>query len=205
MRTIAAVAAGLLVGAAGLAGGRVLAALQETKPAATGPCTPVAFVNMNKVFQSYPRAKKLVEELTKENEVLKASLTQREQELRKKAQEVDLKCDPGTDEYETASRDIDIQMAQLKFDGTHGQQRIARKQVQGMAAVYKEVCAEAERVAAAKGFSCVFNMDTDPVMAEEKGQVLGINELKLQMALRTAIWAKPELDITKDVIEAMAK
>ncbi len=211
MRTIAAVAAGILVGAAGLAGGRVLAAFQEgngggAAPApAAAPCTPVAFVNMNKVYQSHARAKKLLEDLTKENDALKASLTQREQELRKKAQDVDLKYDPGTEEFESASRDIDMQMAQLKYDSTHGQQRIVRKQVQGMAAIYREICAEAERVAAAKGFSCLFNLDSDPITVEDKGQVLNPTELRLQMALRTAIWAKPEQDITKEVIAAMNK
>ena len=202
MRRLTAVAAGILVGAAGLAGGRALGALQE-KPA---PCTPAAFVNVNRVLQGYPRAKKLVDDLTRDGEALKKSLTDRGQELRNRAKDLDLKLDPGTPEYEKEKRDIQLLMAAVQYDEKSGLDAIVRRQVTGLAAVYKEICAAAEGVATAKGYSFVFTLDTDPpTVQDDKGQLLSINELKLQMALRTTLWAKPELDITQDVVAALAK
>ncbi len=192
MRTMAAAAAGVVLGAAGFLG-------------AQAPCTPVAFVNINQVFQAYPRAKKLVQDLSAEHEKSKADLAARGDELRKAAQDIDTKFDPGTPEYEKGKRAVALAMDELKYDGKATVDAILRKQVTGMAAVYKEVCAEAQRIAAARGYACVFNMDSDPISVEEKGQILGVNELKLQMALRPAVWADPAHDITKDVIEALEK
>lgn len=206
MRTGTAVAAGILFGLAGLAGGRALAALEE-KPAAPAPaaCTPVAFVNINRVFKEIPRAKKLVEDLTAEGKALTKALADREKDLRKKGEELAVKYDPGTPEYEKERRALELEMAGVQYDKRFGLEAINRKQAKGMAAVYREVCTHAELVAESKGFACVFNLDTDPVTVEDNGQVLGINELKLQLALRTALWSKPELDITTDVIAALNK
>jgi Skp family chaperone for outer membrane proteins len=192
MKTMATLAAGIVLGTAGFLG-------------AAAPCTPVAFVNINQVFKAYPRANKLVQDLNAEAEKSKADFTAREQDLRKAAQDLEVKFDQGTPEYEQGRRKIELMLSEIQYDKKATVDVIVRKQVRGMGLVYKEVCAEAERIATAKGYSSVVNIDTDPITVEEKGQVIGVNELKLQMALRTAIWADPAHDITKDVIEALEK
>jgi len=192
MRTMAALAAGVVLGAAGFLG-------------APAPCTPVAFVNINQVFKSYPRANKLVQDLTAEAEKGKAELAGRDKDLNAAIADLRNKFDEGTPEYEQGRRKLTLAQAEVDYDRKAMLEAIVRKQVNGMAAVYKEVCAEAQRIAAAKGYSSVFNVDTDPITVEEKGQVLGVNELKLQLALRTAVWIDPAHDITKDVIEALSK
>jgi Skp family chaperone for outer membrane proteins len=189
---MATLAAGVVLGAAGFLG-------------AQAPCTPVAYVNINQAFQSYPRAKKLVQDLNAEAEKGKADLDGREKDNEKYRQDVENKTDPGTPEYEQGRRKYAEVKFGIDFDRKGMLDVIVRRQVTGMAAVYKEVLAEAQRIAVAKGYSSVINIDTDPITVEEKGQVLGINELKLQMALRTAVWADPAHDITKDVIEALEK
>lgn len=201
MRNVAVWVAGALVVAAGVAGGRVLEA-RGAAPAAPGP---VAFVNLGRVFQSYPRAKKLQDDLQGEADLLKTSITQKEGELRKAAQDLDARLSPGTPEYEQGRRRIELDLASLQYDQKAGLDLIRRKQVTGMAAVYREVVVEAERIASERGFSSVLTYDNEPIVVEEKGQVMGYNDLKLQMALRTAVWASPEVDLTKDVIAALVK
>ena len=199
MRTVTAVVAGVLVGAASLAGGRAVAALQDAPPKTA--C--VAFVDVNRVFQAYPRAKRIVEDLQKEADQLKASLAQRDQDLRKAAQDLDGRLEPGTAEYESGRRKIQLEIDALQYDRKSGLDSIVRKQVTGMAAVYKEVRTEAERIASEKGYAAVFNFDADDITVVEKGQYLNVNELKLQMALRPVLWARPDLDLTREVVAAL--
>ncbi|MCK6481987.1 MAG: hypothetical protein L6R43_18140, partial [Planctomycetes bacterium] len=71
------------------------------------------------------------------------------------------------------------------------------------AALYREVAAESERIAGEKGFRIVLSMDDEPIVVEERGQVMGANDLKLQMALRTVVWCDGSVDITKDVTAAL--
>ncbi len=203
MRTMAAVLTGVLFGAAGLAGGRVMAAFQdEPKPAAQA-C--VAVVNVSRVFEKYPKAKNVVEALQKEAEDLKSNLTGRENDLNKEAQDVEARFTAGTAEYEKAQRSLALRKAEIDWDKRAGLALLARKQVTRMAAVYEEIRAESERIAAANGFACVLNHDPEPIQVEDKGQVMGSNELKLQMALRPVIWARRDLDLTPEVIDALGK
>lgn len=209
MRTIAAVAAGILAGAAGLAGGRVLAALEDPKPAAAAaaaaPCTPVAFVNLTLVFKSSARVNKVQQTLTAQQDKQKEEIARRKQDLRKRYDDLQLKSDPGTEEYEKERRDIEMKGAEIDYDEKAAEAMNAHKVSFEMAGVYKDICAEVERIATARGFACVFNRDSDPIAVESRGHVISPEDLKTQIALRTAVWSKPELDLTKDVIEALNK
>lgn len=192
MRTMATLAAGVVLGAAGFLG-------------AQAPCTPVAFVNVNQVFKSYPRANKLVQDLNAEADRIKADFAGREKDLQKSMEDLSARYDEGTTEFEEGRKKIAQSKFMIDYDKKWTIDGIVKKQVTGMAAVYKEVCAEAQRIAVARGYSSVINIDTDPITVEEKGQVLGVNELKLQLALRTAVWADPAHDLTKEVIESLEK
>lgn len=192
MRTMTALAAGIVLGTAGFLG-------------AQAPVTPVAFVGINRVFQSYSVAKARDNDINLELEKLNSWFTQREQEINKARSDIEAKYDAGTKEYDSARRDIDLQIAGLKFDAKSAGDNLMRKKVTVMAALYREICAVAQGVAEEKGYSFVFNIDTDPIKVEDKGQFLTLTELKLQMAFRTGVWAKAENDITKDVIEALEK
>jgi Skp family chaperone for outer membrane proteins len=206
MRAFTAAVAGTVMGLAGLAGGKALAALQE-KPAPPAPavCTPVAWVSINRVMKEIPRAKKLTDDLTREHEALKKALSDREKELRTKAEELPVRLDPGTPEYDKERRAIEMEISGLKYDDKYGIDAIVRKQVQGMAAIYKEICAAGEVAAKARGYAYVISVETDPITVEAKGQLVSPTDLKLQMAMRTVLWAKPEADITGDVIAALSK
>jgi Skp family chaperone for outer membrane proteins len=192
MKSVSMFAAGAVLGAAGFLG-------------AQAPCTPVAFVNFNQAFKAYPRAAKIVNDLNAEADKAKAALADREKEVKAEFQNLDTRYDPGTPEWEAGRRKLKLLAAEIQFDREAGAELINRKQVKGMAAVYKEIAAEAQRIASAKGYASVINIDTDPVTVEEKGQMLSLTELKLQMALRTAVWCDPAHDLTKEVIEALSK
>jgi Skp family chaperone for outer membrane proteins len=203
MRAFTALLAGLVAGAAGLAGGRVLAALEDGKPAAGG-CA-IAVVDVGKVFMEIPAAKKVVQGLQADSDALKASLAAREGDVNKEIQDVEVRWTPGTTEYEQARKNLALKKAEIDWDRRAGGERLERKQVMEMARVYKEICAEAERIAAERGYACVLGYDPDPIQVEDKGQVLGRNELKLQMALRSVVWARKDVDLTADVVAALSK
>ena len=204
MRKIAVLLSGILVGAAGLAGGRVRAAFQdEPKAAAPAPCWAV--VNVADVFEKIPRSKRVFQDLQAQVDLLKSSLTEREGKLNKDAQDVDARFTPGTPDYENRQRDLALLKAGIDWDKRAGLQNLARKQATGMAQVYREITAEAERIAGEKGFAGVLNFNPEPIQVEDKGQVITTQELRLQMNLRTVLWARKDLDLTKDVIEALSK
>ncbi len=100
---------------------------------------------------------------------------------------------------------IQMGIAEGEFDLKADLEALSRRQVRGFGAAYKEVCAEAERIARSKGCACLFNLHTDPIVIEEKGQVATMDDLQRQMAGRTALWAAPAMDITREVIDALNK
>jgi Skp family chaperone for outer membrane proteins len=202
MRAFTALAGGALAAVIGLAGGRVMASLQDGAAGAkAAPC--VCTVNVGKVFAV--RSKQLQEDLQAAMDAIKTTMGQREAELRKQAQDLEARLSAGTPEYETERKKIELRIAELQYDQKRDVENLRRKQVTGMAALYREVTVEAERIAAARGFAAVLSVDDEPIAVEERGQVMAANDLKLQMALRTVIWADPAVDITKDVIEALQK
>ena len=194
--------AGALAGAAALAGGRVWASFEEGKPAAG--CT-VAFVSIPRVFVAYPKAKKVLDDLNAEAEKRKGEFQDREQALKKDLQDLEARLTPGTAEFEEGRKRVEMKIAELQFDKKAATDLFVRRQVVSMAGVYREVCAEAERIAGEKGFACVLNFDPEPIQVEDRGQVMGQYEFKLQMALRTVLWARPDADLTGEVIEALAR
>ena len=74
-----------------------------------------------------------------------------------------------------------------------------------MANAYREVVAEAQRIAQEKGYLAVLNFDDEPISVGEGDQIVGPNDLKFQIALRTVLWVSTEVDITKDVLAALGK
>jgi Skp family chaperone for outer membrane proteins len=190
MKTVAALGAGIVLGAAGFLG-------------AEAPCTPVAFVDINKVFKSYSRAARVQQEMLTEMEKSRAELSQREADLRKEMGDLEARFDPGTKEFEQGLKEIDARANSLKYDMKAADRITNRRQVKEMDAIYKEICAEAQRIAESKGCACLFNLDTEPITVENRGQVIQGSDLKLQMNLRTAVWAKGELDITRAVVAAL--
>jgi Skp family chaperone for outer membrane proteins len=202
MRLPATVAAAAL--ALGLLGaGAVSASLAQDPAPAPAGTGPAAYLNINKAFLAYPRARKLMEDLSAQADRLKADLDAKGQELRKREADLEVTMEPGTPEYHRARRALRVQAAEIDLDRKEGLEEILRRQSRGMAGVYRDVRAEAERIAKARGFSALFAIDPDPILVEERGQVIGVNELKLQMALRTSLWCRPELDITDEVIAAL--
>lgn len=203
MRGFAAIVAGVVVGAAGLLGVRAAAAPEEGKAPAAAPC--FAVVNVAKVFAAIPRAKTVVEGLQHDADALKASLTERETDLSKRADDVENRLARGTPDYAAARRALAAEAASVEYDRKEGLKDIYRRQVQGMADIYRSVCAEAERIAGERGFSAVLNYDPEPIRIEERDQVMDMRDLRLQMALRPVLWARPDIDLTKDVIDALSR
>jgi len=134
---------------------------------------------------------------------IQADLGSREQELKKQAQDLENRLNPGTPDYEKERKKIEMSLAELQYDSKVRTADLRRKQVTGMAALYREVEVEAERIATEKGARLVLSMDDEPIVAEDRGQVMSANDLKLQMALRCVVWADPSLDITAEVLKAL--
>ncbi len=209
MRVWTILVAGAAVGVAGLAGMRAAASPEDPAPAAgnarpAGAC--VAFVNLNRAFQAHPGKKKLEETLQGDLDAINTSMESRKAELRKEAQDLEARFSPGTPEYQQGLKRIDLKKFEAEYEGKAALDLLRRKQVTGMASAYREIVAEAERIAGEKGYSAVASFDDEPLTVEDKGgQMATPNDLKFQIALRGVLWASPEVDITKDVIAALGK
>jgi Skp family chaperone for outer membrane proteins len=197
MRTPTALLTGALVAAASLAGGSALAA--RTPP----PACAVAVVDLARVFSEHARAKKFTDDLEKRQGELKVRVQKEEADLKKQAQDLEVRFEPGSEEYEKGRKAIELRIAELDYDLKRQGVNLQRQLVVEMAAVYKEVRAEAERIAKERGFTVALVYDREEIRVEERGQVLGPNELKLQMNLRSVLWADASVDLTQDVLAAL--
>lgn len=208
MRAWTALAAGAAIGTAVLAGVRAAEALQDSPapaPAARPAC--IALVNVSRAFQSHPRKKKLEETLQADLDAANAAMESKKSEIRKEAQDLEARYSPGTPEYQQGLKRIRAKEWEAEFDGKAAVELLKRKEVTALAEAYREIAAEAERIAKEKGFSAVANFDDEPIQVEDKatGQILRTSDLVLQIRLRTVLWASPEVDLTKEVIAALEK
>jgi len=197
MRVPTALLTGALVAAAALAGGRAFAA--RTPPP---PC-PVAVLDLSRVYSELPRVKQLEASLQQRDEELNAQKQKDDAELGKQVQDLEARFEPGSAEYEKGRKSILMRSAELEIDLKREKVRIQERRSREIAAFYKEICAEAERIATERGFACVLTRDGGDIQVEEKGKVLPADAVKQQMIFRTVLWADPSLDLTKDVLEAM--
>jgi Skp family chaperone for outer membrane proteins len=198
MRTPTAVLAGALVAVVATSAGAALA----SRPA---PACAVAVVDLRHAYSEHTRAKKLNESLRAQEEQIKARLQAEEGKLRKEIQDLEVRFAPGSEDYEKGRKDIEMKFAPVAYDLKRDQMRLARSQVQGMTAAYKEVITEAERIASERGYTCVLNFDHEEIAIEDGGKLLHPDAVSKQMIDRTTLWASGTVDLTKDVIEALSK
>jgi len=201
MRKLTAFVVGAAVALAGLAAGSATASRPE------GPPGSVAFVNIGKVFRKTPRLKHLEDGLNADDEALRTSLSKKAADLKKEAEDLETRFQRGTEEYARGRRDIERRSWDLERDQKEGREAIQRRLIKGMEAAYKEVAAEAERLASEKGYTAVMHVDDEPIEVEEpqSGQIINFTDLKLQMALRTVLWNSKAVDLTQDVVDALNK
>ncbi|MCK6480446.1 MAG: OmpH family outer membrane protein, partial [Planctomycetes bacterium] len=117
MRTVTALAAGALAATLGFAVSRVLASPEDAPPAPATAGSGVCTVNIGKVFRALPQARKLEEDLGRQMDQIKASLGEREQELKKAAQDIEARLSPGTPAYEAERKKIEMRIMELQYDG----------------------------------------------------------------------------------------
>ncbi|HEU4394373.1 MAG TPA: OmpH family outer membrane protein [Planctomycetota bacterium] len=199
MRTPTAVLAGALVAAVASSAGVALA----SRPAPP-PCA-VAVVDLARAYNEHTRAKKLNENLQAQDDALKARLQAEETKARKEIQDLEVRFAAGSEEFEKGRREILLKYAPIEYDLKRDQERLVRSQLQGMAAAYKEILTEVERIATERGYTCAVNFDPEPIVTELDGKILRADAVRKQMIDRTTLWAAPSVDITKDVIEALSK
>jgi len=204
MRTLTAIVAGILAGGAILAGGGVLASPPEDSAEKAGGCA-IAFVDYKRAMQALTRFKDLEEKLRGEDEQVRDAMTKRKAELRKYNDDVLARFSPGTAAFEAERRKIELTNAEIRYDEKVLQEILQKKSVVGAAGIYREVCAEAERIARERGYACVMNYDSTPLEVEDKGQVMGPAELHLQMRMRSVLWARSDVDLTQAVVDALNK
>ena len=198
MRTPSAVLAGALVAVVATSAGAAFA----SRPA---PACAVAVVDLSRAYAAHARAMKLNETLRAQEEQIKARIQTEEGKLRKEIQDLEVRFAPGSEEYEKGRKDIQMKYAPIAYDLDREKMRLARSQVQGMTAAYREVVTEAERIAGERGYTCVLNYDPEQIVIEQDGKLLHPDAVSKQMIDRTTLWASGTVDLTTDVIEALAK
>jgi Skp family chaperone for outer membrane proteins len=207
MRASTSFVLGAVVAAAGLVTGGALA-MQDPPPPPPAPAKPVAvaFVDVGLALQALKRSQALVDGVKADGEALRADLTRRAEELKKRITDINAGLNPGTPEHEAEMRKIDLESRGIEWDEKAGRDRIEKKKVRGLARLYREVVAEAERIADERGFAALLHVDGEPIYEEDDmGRVLGSNDLKMQMALRGVLWCRKDVNITGEVIAALNK
>ena len=199
MRTPTAVLAGALVAAVASSAGAALA----SRPAP--PACAVAVVDLAKLYNEHKRTLKLHDNLQAQDEALKTRMQAEETKVRKEVQDLEVRFAPGSEDYEKGRKELEMKYAPIFYDLKRDRERLNRSLVQGMAAAYKEIVTEAERIASERGFTSVVNYDPEPIVIEHEGKILNGDVVRKQMIDRTTLWAAPSVDITKDVLEALAK
>lgn len=198
MRTWSAVVAGALVAVAAQAGGRAFAGLQGAPPSCA-----IAFIDMEKAINDNPKYKESQERLRNDKEAIQEKFTKMSADLRKRDQDIDARFSPGTPPYRAERKRIEMERQELMFDAKAAADELQRREVTDLHMVYQDVRQEAERIGADRGYSCVLDFRTEPLSAQDKGQTIGKPELLAKMATRSTIWARDDVDITKDVVEAI--
>jgi Skp family chaperone for outer membrane proteins len=200
MRIAPAFILGAFVATAAAFAGRA-SAVQDAPKAAPAM---VAVIDINKVIDALDRSKAFVDELKKDGEALRKEISAREEELKKRMTDVSARLNPGTPEYTAEVRKIELEKRAIEFDFEDGRAGLDRKKVKGHSRLYKQICAEAERIADERGYNVLVQMDGDPISEEgESGRIVGSNGLQLQMALRGILWTRKDNEITGAVIEAL--
>jgi len=199
MHTPTAVLAGALVAVVSTASGAAFA-----RRPAPPPCS-VAVVDLNRAYTEHGRARKLSENLQAQEDAIKARLQAEEAKLKREVQDLEVRHAPGSEEYEKGRRVIELKIAEVSYDAKRDQFRARHALVQAMAAVYREIVTEAERIASERGYTCVVNYDPEAIVVEEAGQILSPDALRRRMIDRNTLWASSGVDLTKDVLEALAK
>jgi Skp family chaperone for outer membrane proteins len=138
-------------------------------------------------------------------EALNARAQKEQAELKKQVQDLEARYDPASEEYEKGYRTLQLRLAELDFDLKREGQRLQERRSRNLANLYKEIAAEAERIAVEKGITCVLIRDGEDVQVEDQGKVLSAEAVRQQMILRTVLWADPALDLTKEVLAALQK
>lgn len=141
------------------------------------------YIDMQKAIQSTSSGKKAKQELESEFNKKKDSLKKKEDELKKMKDDFEKKAAVLSDEVK-AKKAGELQQEFMKFqqDLSQSQMNIQKKEMELTAPIVKKIQSVIEKVAKEKGFAMVFQKSEQNVM-----------------------WAKPELDITEQVIKEFEK
>jgi Skp family chaperone for outer membrane proteins len=202
MRTASAVVAGLAVVAAL---GASLAPLLPAAPVRAAEGETVAVVDLDRILEAAPRGKRFLEEAKKKHEERMDALKKAQEEVEKQIQDLEALLDPASAAYAAKRKEAFLRLTEIEFDRKAEVARVKVDQVKELAAVYKDACAVIARVAEKRGVGCVLRIANDPITVEEGGQVLDLAGLRYQMGTRAALYAKPGLDLTAEVVAEMAK
>lgn len=141
------------------------------------------YVDMQKAIQSTSAGKKAKQELETEFNKKKDSLKKKEEELKKMKEDFEKKAAVLSDDVRQ-KKASELQQEFMKFQQELGQSqaKIQEKEVELTKPIVKKIQTAIEKIAKDKGYAMVFQRSEQNVM-----------------------WAKPELDITEDVIKEFEK
>jgi Skp family chaperone for outer membrane proteins len=170
--------------------GSLTASLAQDKPVPTR----LGFIDMNKAYETYRKRKELTDALGDKKKDILA-------QLKKRAKAIDEKTDslntmnPGTPKYVETERDISIAKYVLDLDQKQLRSDLEDEQRKKFAAIYKEICQEADAYGAEHGLAAVFLYfppDFD----------FGAN-FELFSDTRAVLCRDAQLDVTKEVVERL--
>ncbi len=156
--------------------------------------TRLGFIDMNKAYDGYRKCKDLMDGL---NDKKKDGLAV----LKKRAKEIDELADslntmnPGTPKYADNERKVAVGRYVLDLDQKQLRSDLEDEKRKKFAAIYKEICQEAEAYSAEHGLAAVFLYyppDFD----------FGSN-FELFSDTRAVLCRDAQLDVTKDVVERL--
>jgi Skp family chaperone for outer membrane proteins len=182
---IVLVALGLL--GAFLLGSRIAESQAVTAPARIG------FVDVAVIFQKYSKASDIQMKVRADLQILEADLRKQFDELKKKRADLDLLV-PGTPDYTSKKRDLDMDAFRLEYAEKESKQAIISAAVKKMNLVYTEISLEAENYARRTGLNAVFMYNKQTIEARSP------EEVQVMIASRPVIYRDKTMDITDAVL-----
>lgn len=177
-----------------LLGGGIAA--QGEKPVAPRPVT-IGFVDLQKVFTEHPLVKDAMDEARREQIAKLEVLRQKDEKRKSLTQDLDI-LPKGSRAWLNVAKQIEILEKSIDIESELSVVEYQMRVVGAMKQVYKGVAKAVKQVAEKRGFDIVLNRTARDVGGKTRGEFLD------RLSMRDVLYARPELDLTKEVLATFA-
>lgn len=187
----------LTFGAVGAAGASLAEGAQggEARSSKSGS---YRFVNLNRVMESWSRAKKLQEEFSAEFEKRTDALKSRLADAERKRQEARSYQQGGSsEEGRRREREVALSLAEIQYDQEQLKKDRDERRVRVLLSAYQQIQDAVGKWAAQNGVDCVFTIQEDDTQSTDLAERYG------RILVRQVLWHSKDLDISEEIVKLL--